>query len=328
MDLTRSVELSLVIPCYNESEVLPLLKERLLSCLNRLTPNWEVLFVNDGSRDSTLEMLAAMHRENPRFKVIAFSRNFGHQAAISAGLAYASGAAVGVMDADLQDPPEIFGECLQKLTEGYDVVYAVRRKRKESLPKRMAYAAFYRLFRFLAESEMPLDSGDFCLMSRRVVNQLKNMPERNVLMRGLRAWVGFRQIGLEYDRDARAAGSTKYSLWKLIRLARDGIFAFSTVPLRLATHLGFYAVGFSILAAVFVVAWRVIGFRLLGHSAGDVPGWAGIVVAVLFLNGIQFLILGFIGEYVGRIYSEVKHRPRWVVAETFGVAAENSRQTD
>jgi dolichol-phosphate mannosyltransferase len=273
-------------------------------------------------------MLAELHQEDPRFKVVTFSRNFGHQAAISAGLSYAAGDAVGVMDADLQDPPELFGECLNKLREGFDVVYAVRRKRKESLPKRLAYAAFYRLFRVVADEEMPLDSGDFCLMTRRVVAQLNRMPERNVLIRGLRAWVGFRQAGVEYERAARAAGSTKYPLWKLVRLARDGIFSFSTLPLHLATHLGYCAVGFSMVAAVFVILWRLIGFQLFGHSAADVPGWAGIVVGMLFLNGIQFLILGFLGEYLGRVYGEVKQRPRWVVAETLGLAAEDDKPDD
>ena len=326
MKSTCNPEFSLVIPCYNEEAVLPMLEARLLKCLNNLKISWEVIFVNDGSRDRTFELLARLHREEPRFKVISFSRNFGHQSAISGGLAYATGNTVGVMDADLQDPPEIFGDCLQKLREGYDVVYAVRRKRKENLPKRIAYNLFYRLFRFMAESEMPLDSGDFCLMNRRVVEQLKKMPECNVFMRGLRAWVGFRQTGLEYERDARRAGSTKYSSWKLVQLARDGIFAFSTMPLRLATYMGFCAVGFSILAAIFVIAWRLIGFHFMGHSAAEVPGWAGIVVGMLFLNGIQFLILGFFGEYIGRIYTEVKHRPRWVVAETLGVDAGNLDQ--
>ena len=321
MTSTRQPEFSLIIPCYNEEAVLPMLATRLQTCLARLRVSWEVILVNDGSKDATLELLATMHQNDARFKVVSFSRNFGHQAAIFAGLNYATGEAVGVMDADLQDPPEVFADCLEKLRAGYDVVYAVRRKRKEHLFKRAAYALFYRLVRFMAESEIPLDSGDFCLMSRRFVQHLRRMPERDVFVRGLRAWVGFRQIGLEYERDARAAGSTKYSLFKLMRLARDGIFAFSTMPLRLATYMGFYAVAFSILAALFVIAWRLIGFHFFGHSAAEVPGWAGIVVGMLFLNGIQFLILGFIGEYIGRIYSEAKHRPRWIVAETLGVTA-------
>ena len=325
MKLANHPEFSLVIPCYNEEEMLPMLRLRLHTCLETLGVTWEVVFVNDGSKDRTLDLLTQLHHTEPRFKIISFSRNFGHQAAISAGLAYATGDTVGVMDADLQDPPEIFNDCLKKLREGYDVVYAVRRKRKEGLIKRMAYNIFYRVFRFMAESEIPLDSGDFCLMSRRVVEQLKKMPECNVLLRGLRAWVGFRQTGLEYERDARQAGSTKYSFWKLLKLARDGIFAFSTMPLKIATLMGFGAVGFSILAGLFVIAWRIFDFKFIGHSAAEVPGWTGIVVGMLFLNGIQFLILGFIGEYIGRIYTEAKHRPRWVVADVLGLETNSAK---
>ena len=202
-------ELSLVIPCYNEAEVLPVLKARLLQSLNSLGLSWEVIFVDDGSRDSTCEQLVLMHHDEPRFKVVSFSRNFGHQLAVCAGLAYATGRAVGIMDADLQDPPEIFAPCLAKLREGYDVVYAVRKKRKENPAQRAAYALFYRFLRFVAEVDIPLDSGDFCLMNQRVVTVLRRMPERNVFVRGLRAWAGFRQIGLEYERDPRAAGETK-----------------------------------------------------------------------------------------------------------------------
>src|SRR5579859_2494086 len=211
------MEISIIIPCYNESEVLPVLRARLEKCLDSLSSAWEVILVDDGSEDTTPDQLSAMHEEDPRFKVIFFSRNFGHQIAISAGLAYAIGEAVGIMDADLQDPPELFGACLKKLKEGYDVVYAVRRKRKENAPKRLCYSFFYRFLHVLAETEIPLDTGDFCLMSARVVRVLKSMPERHVFLRGLRAWAGFRQIGVEYERDARAAGGTKYSFWKLLR---------------------------------------------------------------------------------------------------------------
>jgi dolichol-phosphate mannosyltransferase len=200
MDSSVRLELSLVIPCYNEDAVLPLLQARLLNSLNKLGVPWEVIFVDDGSSDATYEQLAKMHRAEPRFKVISFSRNFGHQTAIYAGLSHASGRAVGIMDADLQDPPEIFAACLAKLREGCDVVYAVRRRRKEHIVLRAAYALFYRLLRLVADADIPLDSGDFCLMSDRVVAVLKRMPERKVFVRGLRAWAGFRQTGLEYER--------------------------------------------------------------------------------------------------------------------------------
>jgi glycosyltransferase involved in cell wall biosynthesis len=313
------VTLSIVIPCYNEAEVLPLLRARLSEALDCLELAWEAVLVDDGSRDATFPLIMAIHQQDPRFKSIAFSRNFGHQAAISAGLAHASGDFVAVMDADLQDPPEILAECLQKLREGFDVVYAVRRKRKEGLFKRSAYALFYRLLKLVADIEIPLDSGDFCVMSRRFVTALCALPERNVFMRGLRAWSGFRQIGLEYERSARAAGQTKYPFTKLLKLAMDGVFAFSTMPLRLATYLGFVAVALSVCLGSFILVWRLIGFQFMGHSAHELPGWTAMVGVALFFGGLQLVILGIMGEYLGRIYTEVKQRPRWVVREAIGL---------
>jgi dolichol-phosphate mannosyltransferase len=319
---SAEIELSLVVPCYNEAEVLPFLKARLLSALADLGERWEVILVDDGSRDGTFEELAAMHRADGRFKAVRLSRNFGHQAAISAGLACASGEAVGIMDADLQDPPEVLVAAWRKLQEGYDVVYAVRRKRKENVFKRAAYTLFYRLLSFMAEVDIPLDSGDFCLMSSSVVEALKQMPERNPFLRGLRAWAGFRQIGLEYERAERAAGGTKYPFRKLLRLATDGVFAFSTLPLRLVTYLGLCALAFSLLAGGFVLLWRVCGFRFMGYTAHDLPGWTALVVGMLFISGVQFLMLGCLGEYIGRIYTEVKQRPRWLVRQTLGLPAD------
>ena len=311
-------DISIVIPCYNESAVLPLLQNRLIATLEPLKIAWEIILVDDGSADQTFEQLAAMHRADPRFRVLSFSRNFGHQAAISAGLAEAAGRLVAVMDADLQDPPEILPTCIDLLGKGYDVVYAIRKKRKEHFAKRMAYQLFYRLLKAVSEVEIPLDAGDFCVMSRRVVDLLNSMPERNVFVRGLRAWAGFRQIGLEYERAARAAGETKYPFSKLCRLATDGVFSLSTAPLRLATYFGFFAVICSLAAALFILLWRVAGFRFMGHTAVELPGWAAIVTAMLFLSGIQLLILGFVGEYIGRIYAEVKQRPRWVIGRALG----------
>lgn len=310
--------LSILIPCYNEAAVLPLLRPRLQQALEALGISWEVVFVDDGSRDTTLKQLAQIHREEPRFKVLSLSRNFGHQAALCAGLAQVAGEFVAVLDADLQDPPELLGRCLEKLREGYDVVYAIRTKRKESLLKRAAYAAFYRGLRAIAEVEIPLDSGDFCVMRRNVVEAMRSLPERNVFLRGLRAWSGFRQIGLEYERQARAAGETKYPFKRLVRLATDGVFAFSTAPLRIATWLGFGGVGVSILLGAFIVAWRLGGFRFMGHTAHELPGWTAFVCLMLFLGGVQFMILGILGEYIGRIYAEVKRRPRWVAKEALG----------
>ncbi|MHA3771955.1 glycosyltransferase family 2 protein [Verrucomicrobiota bacterium sgz303538] len=313
--------LSIVIPCYNEEEVLPLLRARITQALKDLAVTWEVVLVDDGSSDSSFERLALIHAEDPRFKGVSFSRNFGHQAAVFAGLRFASGDVVAVMDADLQDPPEILPGCIELLRNGHDVVYAVRRKRKEHWMKVAAYQLFYRILKLLAEVHIPLDSGDFCVMNRRVVNVLTAMPERNVFVRGLRAWAGFKQISLEYEREARAAGETKYPLAKLFRLAADGVFSFSTAPLRLATVLGFGATAIAVLAVSFVLLWRVAGFRFMGYTAHQLPGWTAVIAAVLFLSGVQLLILGFMGEYLGRIYSEVKQRPRWIVRESLGLSA-------
>lgn len=317
------VDLSVIVPCYNEDEVLPLLKDRLGRWLNQQGLSWEVILVDDGSSDRSFEHLAAMHAEDGRFKVIGLSRNFGHQAAIAAGLRAARGEAVAVMDADLQDPPELLGRCLDKVRDGFDVVYAVRRKRKESLLKRVAYRAYYRILSLVADTTIAVDSGDFCVMTRRVVAVMSRLPERNLFVRGMRSWAGFRQIGIEYDRDARAAGRTKYSFVRLLRLAADGVFAFSLVPLRLATFAGLFIVIGCVIAGCLVVAWRLAGVRFMGHTAAELPGWAAIILVGLLLGAGQLLVLGLIGEYIGRIYAEVKRRPRWVVREALGLDPEN-----
>src|SRR5260221_4300289 len=315
----RDLELSVVIPCHNETEVLAALHERLLACLEHSQLDWEVIFVDDGSTDGTFPQLTAMHWADARFKVIALSRNFGHQTAISAGLAHASGEAVAIMDADLQDPPELLPDLLQKLRQGYDVAYAIRRKRKEGLLKTAACALFYRLLRFLSNIEIPLDSGDFCVMSKRVAEALRQMPERRAFLRGLRAWAGFRQVGIEYQRPPRAAGKTKYPLAKLVGLAMDGIFSFSTWPLRVASYLGFAALLFSMGWGTLHLFWRLLGFELMGHRATELPGWTTLVCGMFFLGGLQLLLLGCVGEYIGRIYEEIKQRPRWITRELVGL---------
>jgi dolichol-phosphate mannosyltransferase len=280
---------------------------------------WEVILVDDGSYDDTFAQAAAMHQTDPHFKVISFSRNFGHQTAVFAGLFHARGEFVAVLDADLQDPPEFVATCLAKLKEGYDVVYAIRRKRKENVFKRICYALFYRGLKMIAEVEIPLDSGDFCVMRQQVVAVMRDMPERNVFVRGLRAWSGFRQIGIEYNREARAAGETKYPFRKLVRLALDGVLAFSPLPLRLATYVGFFSLTVSLLAILFLLTWKLFDFSLLGHHPSEVPGWTSVVCLILFMGGVQFLILGVLGEFIGRIYNEVKQRPRWIIRETRGI---------
>jgi dolichol-phosphate mannosyltransferase len=321
----HKIDLSVIVPCYNEAKVIPMLKARLLGALGGLESSWEVILVDDGSSDETLEMLGDLAAADPRFKVLSFSRNFGHQAAVCAGLDAANGLAVGVIDADLQDPPEILLQCWQQVKQGADVAFAVRRKRKEALWKRLCYKMFYRLLHALSDVVIPVDSGDFCVMSRRVVEAIKDLPERNLFMRGMRAWVGFKQVAVEYERPARAAGETKYSLRRLIRLASDGLFSFSVVPLRLATYAGLMAVVFSLFYAVFTMIWRIAGFHFMGHMARDLPGWSTLITAMLFLHGIELLILGIMGEYIGRLYTETKQRPRYILQTRIGFAESNVR---
>ena len=320
--MERLPELSIVIPCYNEADVLPLLRQRLVDALDQLDVAWEVVSVDDGSTDETFALLSDIHDQDARFKVVRLSRNFGHQAALLAGLSATSGQAVAIMDADLQDPPEMLGPYLEHWRNGYDIVYAIRRKRKEGVFKRMAYALYYRLLKSLAEVNIPLDAGDFCLMDRRVVEVLLAMPERNVFLRGLRAWSGFRQIGVSYERDKRAAGEPKYSFRKLVYLGLDGIFSFSTLPLRLATWLGLAIVIPSFLGAVFVLFWRLSGLSFMGNTFESIPGWASSTFILLFLGGVQLFVLGIIGEYLARIYKEVKARPRWIAQTTLGIGRE------
>ena len=310
------MNLTIVIPIYNEEQTLTELRQRITAACDGLDAvDWHVLYVNDGSRDRSLKLIERQRREDPRFGYIDLSRNFGHQAAVSAGLDHADGDAVVVMDGDLQDPPEIIGRLLERWSEGYEIVYAQRRKRKESIFKRAAYAGFYRLLRWMAKIDVPLDAGDFSLLDRRVVEVLRSMPEHNRFIRGLRSWVGFRSVGVEYERDARFAGQSKYDLRGLVRLALSGFVGFSTFPLRMAVWLGFVAalVGFT------VAAWATF-VKLVG---GPAPvGWASTVAIVLFVGGVQLLVLGVIGEYLGAVYDEVRQRPVYVVRRAKGVNSE------
>jgi len=303
--------LSVVLPCFNERDNLDPLQQRLAPLLEKITHSFEVIFVDDGSTDGCSEMLDALNRRDSRFKVIHFSRNFGHQAALSAGLDASTGAAVVLMDCDLQDPPEVIESFIDHWRRGSEVVYGVRRKRKEGLLKRAGYSAFYRSMRMVAQIEVPLDAGDFCLMDRKVVDALKRLPEAHRFLRGLRSWVGFRQTGVEYERQGRHAGEPKYTLAKLIRLAVSGYVGFSTVPLRVASWLGLVvaAIGFGI--AVWAVSTKILGIP-------SPRGWASSIAVMLFLGGIQLLVLGVMGEYLGRVYDEARARPSYVVREAVG----------
>jgi polyisoprenyl-phosphate glycosyltransferase len=307
---------SIVIPVYNEAEVLPTLYRRLTQVMESLGELYEVIFVNDGSRDISPILIRELRAKDERVKLISFSRNFGHQTAITAGLDHCVGQAVVVMDADLQDPPEVVPRMIEKWREGYEVVFAVRERRSgEGLFKRMTAAVFYRLLRQLTATEIPLDAGDFRLMSRRAVEALKVVRERNRFMRGLAAWVGFRQTSIAFVRDVRYAGETKYPLTKMMRFALNGLTSFSTVPLQLSIYLGFAISLISLIYMVYAIGYKVFTDR-------SVPGWTSVIVAVLFLGGVQLISLGIIGEYIGRIYDEVKQRPLYLIDESVGFEKE------
>jgi dolichol-phosphate mannosyltransferase len=311
--------LSLVIPCYNEEEVLPLLYERVTTAAAKWGARYEVILVDDGSRDRTWELIADINRRDGRWKGVRLARNFGHQIALWTGLQRASGDVVAVLDADLQDPPEILPQFLAKWTEGFDVIYAVRTKRKEGPVKRLAYFLYYRALAFLSEIDIPLDSGDFCVMDRAVLAAILSSKEQVPFVRGLRAWAGYRQTALSYERDKRAAGEVKYTFRKLVQLGLNGIFSFSTRPLRLATYFGFFVSVTAFLGAMFTLLQRIFAGWFQSIGLAPVPGFATIVIAVLFLGGVQLLCIGILGEYIGRIYENVKGRPLTVIRESVGV---------
>ena len=319
MNRRNPMLLSVVVPCFNEQEVLKLTHRRLIEALgDNAKFDLEILYVNDGSRDGTEEILFDLADVDSRVKVISFSRNFGHQSAITAGLNYAVGDIVAVIDADLQDPPELIESMIAKWQEGFDVVYGVRTSRKEGFFKQLSYKVFYRLYRFFVRIETPLDSGDFALLDRRIVDLLNSLPEKNRFIRGLRAWIGFRQTGWVYEREARAAGDPKYNLQKLIKLAFDGIFNFSTTPLTVIFIVGVITSLMSVVATFVYLIARIGSYNIFGYSPGDVPGFTTLIIVILFFSGIQLISLGIIGEYLGRLYQEAKKRPTYVVKETRG----------
>ena len=304
--------ISVIVPIFNEEEVIPELYRRMTAVLDSIGEPWELICVNDGSRDASMSMLLALRERDKRVKVIDFSRNFGQQIALTAGMDYVLGDAVVVIDADLQDPPELIGEMLGKWREGYEVVYAVRADRRgESRFKLWTASAFYRLLHRITDVEIPVNTGEFRLMDRQVVLAMRRLREKHRFMRGLSSWVGFRQIGIEYQRAERFAGDTKYPLSKMLRLTLDAITSFSYIPLRLSTYFGFFL---ALLSLVGIVVTMVL--RLSGNNA--FYGQASTLVAVLFLGGIQLIFLGVIGEYLARIYDDVKARPLYVVARAHG----------
>ncbi len=310
-----SVELSVVVPVFNEQESVPVLIDRLHKALAGVVRSYEIVMVDDGSSDRSWNIIADAAARDPRVKGLSFSRNFGHQAAFTAGLDHVDGDAVVIMDADLQDPPELLPELVARWREGYDVAYAVRARRHgETAFKLFTAAAFYRILHRITRIDIPVDTGDFRLMSRRAVQAFRRMPERHRFTRGMVAWLGFRQIGVPYDRAPRHAGETKYPLRKMLRLASDGITSFSYLPLQLASYLGSLV---SALALIAVLAALVL------KAAGSHLAWSWVALSALaLLGGLQLLAIGLLGEYVGRVFDEAKGRPLYLVRETVGMGKE------
>jgi glycosyltransferase involved in cell wall biosynthesis len=308
------IELSIIVPLYNEEPNIDVLFNRILSVLKELNLTYEIICVDDGSRDNTLMSLMNYHLRHSSIKVISLSRNFGKEIALSAGLDYAQGKAIIPIDADLQDPPELIGELIAKWREGYDIVYAKRRSRQgETWLKQLTADVFYRLITGISPIPIPRDTGDFRLLDQRVVMALKQMPERNRFMKGLFAWVGFKQTEILYDRPPRYKGTTKWNYWKLWNFALDGITSFSLIPLKIWSYLGLIL---SLLAFVYG-SFLILRTLILGI---DVPGYASLMVTILFLGGVQLISLGILGEYLGRVYEEVKQRPLYLVRELYGLS--------
>jgi|TARA_B100002003_G_scaffold246823_1_gene277250 dolichol-phosphate mannosyltransferase len=314
---------TIVAPVYNEKEGLYTLRESLVNTIEDWkTRGWgfgvEIILVNDGSTDGSKDIMNSFVREDPRFNVIHLSRNFGHQEALSAGLLYASGSCVAVLDADMQDPPELIGEFLEKWSSGIDIVYGIRKRRKGRIIKRIFYSLFYRIYKLLASIDIPLDSGDFCLMDRKVVNVLNGLPEKIRFVRGLRSWTGFKQFGIEYERPGRKHGDAKYTFAKLVRLAFTGFFGFSTVPLRVATAIGFCSMFFGFAFAIFIIILYFYDIKFFGHNPADVAGFTSLFAGLMIFSGFQLLALGVIGEYIGILFLETKNRPAFVVDSITG----------
>ena len=307
---------SIVIPLYNEEEVVEECIKRVGGVCRTLGGDYEVIFVNDGSEDKTVELTLAACEANPKIKLLSFSRNFGHQIAITAGMDHAKGDAVIVMDADLQDPPEVIPKLISKYNEGYDVVYAVRSERKgETIFKKWTSKAFYRFLRFMCNIDIPVDTGDFRLISRKVCDVMKSLTERNRYVRGLISWVGFKQAAVEYVREERFAGETKYPLRKMLKLSMDGITSFSTKPLTLSKNLGY-------VTAVAGFIYMIVVILNKFAFGKTVAGWASLAVLILLIGGIQLIMLGIVGEYIARIFDESKNRPLYIIEDKYNFDGE------
>jgi glycosyltransferase involved in cell wall biosynthesis len=303
-------ELSVIIPIYNEEANIQMLFDRLHACVSQLNVDAEFIFVNDGSRDQSMLLIKKLSEKNSSVRYIDFARNFGHQVAVTAGLEYCSGKAVVIIDADLQDPPELISDLYKKWKEGFEVVYAKRRAREgENFLKKFTAKLFYRTLKKITSINIPVDTGDFRLIDRKIVEVLKAMPEQQKFLRGQISWIGFRQTFVEYNRDARHGGKTGYTYKKMIRLALDGITSFSNLPLKFATVTGFFVSGITFLMILYALYSRFI-------SKNYVPGWTSLMLAVLFIGGVQLISIGIIGEYISRLSANVRNRPLYIINET------------
>jgi glycosyltransferase involved in cell wall biosynthesis len=309
----EKIEMSVVIPVFYSAAIFPTLYRRIVASLTDCVTSFEIIAVVDGCTDTSAAVIESIHVLDPRLKLIEFSRNFGNQMAITAGLKHSSGEIVVVIDDDLEDPPEVIPDMLAKANEGFDVVYAVRKKREITWLRNRLFKVYYRIFSKLSNFDVPEDVGDFCLMRRPIVDVLNSMPESHRYIRGLRSWAGFRQTGIQFNREARHSGQSGFNLVRYLRFAFDGIFSFSHVPLVLSTYLGFIISSISFLVGfVFVVA------KLMGLLP-DIPGWTSVLVLILFTGGVQMLSVGILGQYIGRIYDEAKRRPPYIVKHSLGL---------
>jgi dolichol-phosphate mannosyltransferase len=314
------MEISVIVPSFNEEKNVPLICERLTSTLSQISDDYEIIFVNDCSKDNTLEVIKQLSKKDSHVKYISFSRNFGHQIAVSAGLDLCKGEAVVIIDADLQDPPELILEMYKKYKEGYKVVYARRKSREgETWFKKITAKLFYRFLSAMTSIEIPVDVGDFRLVDKVIVKHLRNMPEKSKYIRGQISWIGYKQTFVEYDRDARLYGKTNYPLKKMLRLAFDGITAFSDKPLKMASAIGIISAILSLLAIV---------YALISHFIFDsaVSGWTSLIISVLFIGGVQLITIGIIGEYIARINNDVRNRPLYIIEEENIENQENNKQ--
>ncbi|MBP0020136.1 MAG: glycosyltransferase family 2 protein [Cyanobacteria bacterium SBLK] len=308
-----SPKYTFVIPIYNEESNIPELSKRLQEVAERMDGAAEFILINDGSRDRSLMLMRELHERDPRFCYLSLARNFGHQIAVTAGLNFVRGEAIIIMDADLQDPPELAIAMAEQWQNGYQVIYAQRSKRhRENWLKQLYAYWFYRLLKRLADVDIPTDTGDFCLMDRQVVDVLNAMPERNRYLRGLRSWVGFQQTAIKFERDSRFSGERKYTFRKSFALALNGIISFSRIPLRISTYMGLFAAAIALIMAFMVLYWRIV------QPTASLTGFATIHIAVFFLGAVQLVSIGILGEYIGRIYEEVKGRPLYTLGEVRG----------